>query len=111
MRNIPSPAYAPRHFDPRDRQVGAWAFMLHRLSGPGLTFYRGLHLAVLTRLAQGPQVYSDFVASSQSPLIKIGGAILLAGPLFHGLNGIRLLRLKKRASKLRIPLSNIGDNS
>jgi succinate dehydrogenase / fumarate reductase cytochrome b subunit len=91
MNNIPTPINAPRWFDPRARQVGFWAFILNRLSALGLTFYLGLHLAVLNKLAQGTQAYDDFVAFSQSPLIKIGEVILIAAAVFHGLNGLRLI--------------------
>jgi succinate dehydrogenase cytochrome b subunit len=93
MSETPSSAQVARWFDPRTHQAGSWAFALHRLSGLGLTFYLGLHLAVLTKLAQGPQVYNNFVILAQSPLIKIGEVILVAGVLFHGLNGVRLILL------------------
>ena len=89
-RDIPSPIKAPRWFDPRGRDAGSWAFILNRLTGLGLTFYLGLHLVVLNKLAQGPQVYDEFIAFSQSLLIKIGEVILIAAVLFHGLNGLRL---------------------
>ena len=89
-RDIPSPVKAPRWFDPRGRDAGSWAFILNRLTGLGLTFYLGLHLVVLNKLAQGPQAYDEFIAFSQSLLIKIGEVILIAAVLFHGLNGLRL---------------------
>ena len=89
-RDIPSPIKAPRWFDPRGRDAGSWAFILNRLTGLGLTFYLGLHLVVLNKLAQGPQAYDEFIAFSQSLLIKIGEVILIAAVLFHGLNGLRL---------------------
>ena len=91
MSSIPSPINAPRWFDPRARRMGSWAFLLNRLSALGLTFYLGLHLAVLNKLAQGAQAYNDFVAFAQSPLIKVGEVILIAAVVFHGLNGLRLI--------------------
>lgn len=90
MPNQPSAINAPHWFDPRGRQVSSWAFILNRLSALGLTFYLGLHLAVLHKLAQGAQAYNDFVAFSQTPLIKMGEIILIAAVVFHGLNGLRL---------------------
>jgi succinate dehydrogenase / fumarate reductase cytochrome b subunit len=90
MPNSPSSIHAPRWFDPRGRQVSSWAFILNRLSALGLTFYLGLHLVVLHKLSQGANAYNDFVAFSQTPLIKIGEIILIAAVLFHGLNGLRL---------------------
>lgn len=81
---------APHWFDPRGRQPGSWAFILNRLSGLGLTFYLGLHLVVLHKLAQGAQAYNEFVEFSQSPWIRIGEVILISAVVFHGLNGLRL---------------------
>lgn len=89
-RNNPSPRKAPHWFDPRARDSGSWAFILNRLTGLGLTFYLGLHLVVLNKLAQGPQAYDDFIAFSESSLIKLGEVVLIAAVLFHGLNGLRL---------------------
>ena len=93
MRNTSSSINAPRWFDPRNRQPGSWAFIFNRLSALGLTFYLGLHLAVLNKLAQGTQAYNDFVASAQSPVFKVGEVILIAAVVFHGLNGLRLILL------------------
>jgi succinate dehydrogenase / fumarate reductase cytochrome b subunit len=90
MPNSSSPTNAARWFDPRGRQPGSWAFILNRVSGIGLTFYLGLHLIVLHKLAQGAQAYDDFIAFSKTPLIKIGEVILIAAVVFHGLNGLRL---------------------
>ena len=89
--NISAYNHALRWFDPRARQVGSWAFILNRLSALGLTFYLGLHLVVLNKLAQGTLAYNDFVASAQSPFIKAGEVILIAAVVFHGLNGLRLI--------------------
>jgi succinate dehydrogenase / fumarate reductase cytochrome b subunit len=80
----------PRWFDPRHRETGYLAFIMNRLSALGLTFYLGLHLMVLHKLAQGQQAYDEFVRFSQSPLLKIGEVVLIAAVVFHGLNGLRL---------------------
>ena len=90
MPNTPSSIHASRWFDPRARAAGSWAFIFNRFSALGLTVYLALHLAVLNRLAQGAKAYNDFVAFSQSPLIKSAEVILIAAVVFHGLNGLRL---------------------
>jgi succinate dehydrogenase / fumarate reductase cytochrome b subunit len=90
MPKTPSPIHAPRWFDPRARKAGSWAFIFNRISALGLTFYLGLHLVVLNKLAQGAKAYDDFVTFSQSPLIKSAEVILIAAVVFHGLNGLRL---------------------
>src|SRR5512138_2357649 len=91
MNTVSSPGNAARWFDPRARRAGSWAFILNRLSALGLTFYLGLHLAVLHKLTQGARAYNDFVVSAQSPLIQTGEVILIAAVAFHGLNGLRLI--------------------
>lgn len=80
-------------FDVRGRQVGSWAFVFNRLTALALTFYLGLHLIVLNKLAQGPQEYNNFVAFAQLPLTKAGELILIAAVVLHGLNGLRLIVL------------------
>lgn len=91
MRDIPSPRNVPRWFDPRTRQVGSWGFTFNRLTALGLTFYLGLHLVILSKLAQGQNAYDDFVEFAHLPLIKLSEIILITAVLFHGLNGLRLI--------------------
>ena len=79
-----------RWFDPRQRDSGSWAFILHRLSGIGLTLYLGLHLLVLSTLARGPAAYDTFVALARSPLFLLGELLLIVGGLYHGFNGLRV---------------------
>ena len=74
----------------RGRHVGTWAFALNRLAGLGLVLYLILHLFVLSLLAKGPSTWNDFVALAKSPLMLPLDILLLAGILYHGLNGIRV---------------------
>ncbi len=55
MTNHPSPSNFWRWFDPRNRQIGTWGFILNRITALGLTLYLGLHLIALGQLAQGPR--------------------------------------------------------
>ena len=79
-----------RWFDLRRRDSGSWAFILHRISGIGLALYLGMHLLVLSTLARGPAAYDSFVALARSPLFLLGELLLIAGGLYHGLNGLRV---------------------
>lgn len=78
-------------FDPRHRQAGTWAFVMNRLSGLGLTFYLFLHLVALGQLAQGPAAYDGFIHLVHSPFFILGELVVVAGALYHGLNGIRII--------------------
>ncbi len=77
-------------FDVRKDRVGSWAFALNRITGIGLTVYLILHLVVLSRLAQGPEAWDEFLALARSPFYLVLDVILIFGILFHGLNGIRV---------------------
>jgi len=77
-------------FDPRGRRLGGYAFILNRLSGLGLVAYLFMHLAILSLLVQGPNAWDTFVDIALSPPVLVFDVVLLAGMLFHGLNGIRV---------------------
>lgn len=77
-------------FDPRGRRLGGYAFILNRLSGMGLVLYLYMHLVILSLLVQGPNAWDTFVDIALSPPVLVFDVILLAGMLFHGLNGIRV---------------------
>ena len=77
-----------RWFDPRNRNLGSWAFILNRITGLGLTLYLFLHLIMLGQLAKGPQAYDGFIALVKLSLI--GELLVVAAALIHGLNGIRI---------------------
>ncbi len=79
-----------RWFDPRNREIGSWAFILNRITALGLTFYLFLHLIVLGQLAQGPQAYDAFLKTVQNPIFIFGEVLVVTAGFIHGLNGIRI---------------------
>ena len=85
-----SPRKMIKWFDPRNRNLGSWAFILNRITGLGLTLYLFLHLIMLGQLAKGPQAYDGFIALVKNPLFLIGELLVVAAALIHGLNGIRI---------------------
>ncbi len=90
MTNAPAPSKFWRWFDPRNRSVSTWAFILNRITGLGLTLYLFLHLLALGQLAIGQQAYDNFISLVHSPLFKLAEMLVIAGGLIHGLNGIRV---------------------
>lgn len=91
MNNQPSSRKLLTWFNPLGRNPGAWAFILNRLTGLGLTFYLFLHLIVLGRLAQGPQAYEEFLELTKSPLVKLGELLVIGAVIYHALNGLRVV--------------------
>ncbi len=90
MNNRPAPSRFWRWFDPRHHHPGTWAFILNRITALGLTLYLGLHLVMLSQLAQGPAAYDSFIQLAKTPVIKVGEILVIAAGLIHGLNGIRI---------------------
>lgn len=77
-------------FDPRDRRIGGYAFILNRVTGLGVLLYLYLHLVVLSLLIRGAEAWDAFVAIALNPVVLILDVVLIAGLLIHGLNGIRI---------------------
>ena len=88
--NKPVAANWWRWFDPRQRDVGTWAFILNRVTALGLTFYLFLHLVILYQLSQGPDAYDSFLELAKHPVIIIGELLVVIAAVYHGLNGIRI---------------------
>jgi succinate dehydrogenase / fumarate reductase cytochrome b subunit len=90
-RAAPGPVRRKRGwFDPRGRVVGGRSFALHRLTGIALVLYLYVHLGVLSMLLVGESAWSDFLGVVSSKSVLVFDVILLAGLLFHALNGIRV---------------------
>ena len=77
-------------FDVRHREIGDWAFVLHRLTALGLVLYLGMHLIVLGTLTQGPEAFDSFIELAHNPLFILGELLIVAAALYHGLNGLRV---------------------
>lgn len=90
MKNEPSSANLVRWFDPRNRKLGTWAFILNRVTALGLTLYLFMHLTVLGTLAKGPEAYDGFIRLAKTPVILVGETLVIAAAIIHGLNGIRI---------------------
>jgi succinate dehydrogenase cytochrome b subunit len=76
--------------DPRGRALGGRAFALNRVTGVALIFYVYLHLGVLSILLFGASAWDDLLGIATNAAFLTLDVVLLAGLLFHGLNGIRV---------------------
>ncbi len=90
MTDRPTSLNWHRWFDPRNRSLGSFAYILNRVTALGLTFYLILHLIALGQLAQGAEAYDGFIALVKNPLYKFGELLVIAAGVIHGLNGIRI---------------------
>ncbi len=71
--------------------AGEWAWLLHRLTGIGLTVYLFLHISTLRTLTQGAAAYNAKAATFLTPLFKIAEWALFSLVVFHSFNGLRIV--------------------
>ena len=72
------------------KHTGSWAWILHRITGLGLTAYILLHIVALTGLTKGEAAFNEEMALFSTPLFLFFEWALGALVMFHSLNGIRI---------------------
>lgn len=70
---------------------GSWAWIIHRLTGIGLTLYIIVHIYALSCLQRGKEAFDTEMKLFSSPFFlflewALGGLVL-----YHALNGIRIV--------------------
>lgn len=73
--------------------IGAYMFVLHRLSGVVLTLYLFVHLFTLGSVLQSPDGYDRMMALLNNPVARGLELVLVWLVLYHTLNGMRLVLL------------------
>ena len=70
---------------------GQWAFILHRLSGVALALYLLLHVFDISLVMYGPRAFNAFLAFYHQWPFRIGLILIIAGVVYHALNGLRII--------------------
>jgi len=73
------------------KHTGSWAWILHRITGLGLTLYILVHIIALTGLLKGETAFNEEMALFRSSIFLFFEWILGALVMFHALNGIRIV--------------------
>jgi len=73
------------------KHSGSIAWLLHRLTGLGLTLYILIHIIALTGLLNGEKAFNEEMALFKSPFFLFGEWLLGALVMFHSLNGLRIV--------------------
>ncbi len=73
------------------KHSGSWAWILHRITGLGLTFYILMHIIALMTLLKGPAAFNEEMAFFRTPVFLFFEWFLGALVMFHALNGIRIV--------------------
>ena len=72
------------------RYSGSWAYVLHRISGIGLTVYLFVHIWALSSLAHGRAEFQHEMDIFTTLPFKIVEWLLGLLVMFHAFNGIRI---------------------
>ncbi len=67
------------------------AWIAHRLAGVGIVLFLAVHILDTFLLRWGPDVYNRAIRIYQMPLFRGFEVLLLAGVLYHALNGLRIV--------------------
>jgi succinate dehydrogenase / fumarate reductase, cytochrome b subunit len=71
---------------------GQWAFVLHRMSGVALALYLLLHVIDISLVMWGPDgPFNAFLAFYHQWPFRIGLILIIAGVVYHALNGLRII--------------------
>jgi succinate dehydrogenase / fumarate reductase cytochrome b subunit len=71
--------------------AGFISFVLRRLTGVGLVLYLFIHMWVIGSAMQGEVVFNARLDTVQTTFFKFMEILLLAGVVYHTLDGTRLL--------------------
>ena len=72
------------------RHSGSWAFLLHRITGVGLTAYLFMHIFALSSLSKGRAAFAEEMKTFSTPPFKVAEWLLGLLVMFHAFNGIRI---------------------
>ncbi len=72
------------------RHGGSWAYVLHRISGIGLTTYLFVHIWALSSLTKGRAAFNEEMQTFSSPPFKFLEWALGILVMFHAFNGVRI---------------------
>lgn len=73
---------------------GQLAFYLHRISGVALALYLMLHVFDISLVMYGPDgPFNAFLFFYHQWPFRVGLVLIIAGVVYHGLNGLRIILL------------------
>jgi succinate dehydrogenase / fumarate reductase cytochrome b subunit len=72
-------------------QTGAWAWLLHRLTGVAVLVFLLAHIVDTALIGFGPEVYEHALELYRLPLFKVGEIGLVFAVIYHSVNGVRVI--------------------
>lgn len=76
------------------RRPGAWAWLLHRLSGIALALYLIAHIMTIsTARFEDGAAFDRIMRTFNNPVVKLLEILLIGAVIFHMANGFRVILL------------------
>jgi succinate dehydrogenase / fumarate reductase, cytochrome b subunit len=72
-------------------QTGAWAWLLHRVTGVGVLLFLLAHVVDTALIGFGPEAYEHALGLYRLPIFKIGEIALVFAVVYHSVNGVRVI--------------------
>jgi succinate dehydrogenase / fumarate reductase cytochrome b subunit len=83
-------------------QEGMYAWLLHRISGIAILVFLMAHIVDTALVAFGPDVYNAVMSIYHNPVARVGEALLVAGVIYHALNGLRVILIDFWGEAVRV---------
>jgi succinate dehydrogenase / fumarate reductase cytochrome b subunit len=71
--------------------IGHWAYQFHRLAGLATLLFLAIHILDTATVYFFPSLYQHAIELYRSTPFMLGEIALVAGVLFHGLNGLKII--------------------
>jgi succinate dehydrogenase / fumarate reductase, cytochrome b subunit len=72
-------------------QTGAWAWLLHRVTGVGVLLFLLAHIVDTALIGFGPEAYEHALGLYRQPIFKVGEIALVFAVVYHSVNGVRVI--------------------
>ncbi len=71
--------------------IGSWAYLFHRLAGIATLLFLAIHIVDTATVFFFPSLYQHAIEIYRSTPFMLGEIALVAGVLFHGANGLKII--------------------
>ncbi len=72
-------------------QTGAWAWLLHRVTGVGVLLFLLAHIVDTALIGFGPAAYEHALGLYRMPVLKVGEILLVVAVIYHSVTGVRVI--------------------
>ena len=68
-----------------------WSWVLHRITGVAIFFFLLVHVLDTALIRVSPEAYNAVIGTYKNPIMAFGEVVLVAGIVYHAMNGLRII--------------------